>query len=246
MRISGQTVFVTGANRGIGRAFVSGFLARGAIRVYAGVRDPLSIDAELGHDPRVEIVRLDVTDRGDIARASEAAGDTTILVNNAGAVTFESLLTGSLETARQLFDTNLFGPWELTRAFAPALRASHGAVINVLSAIAWFSPPLNGAYGATKSAAWSLTNGLREELAPSGVLVQGLHFGAVDTDFSAGFDIPKIAPEDVVRASLDGLESDTAEVLVDAESRTAKAALTGEPNQYGRAMALGNDSAAGG
>ncbi|PSL08164.1 short-subunit dehydrogenase [Haloactinopolyspora alba] len=237
MRLSGQTAFVTGANRGIGRAFVSGFLARGASRVYAGVRDPLSIDDELSHDPRVEVVRLEVTDRGEITRAADVASDTTVLVNNAGAVAFESLLTGSLETARRLFDTNVFGPWELTRAFAPALRASRGAVVNVLSAIAWFSPPQNGAYGATKSAAWSLSNGLRSELAPAGVLVQGLHFGAVDTDFSAGFDIPKIAPEDVVRASLDGLEAGTAEVLVDTESRAAKAALTGEPNGYVRAMA---------
>ncbi|SFS69427.1 SDR family oxidoreductase [Saccharopolyspora flava] len=236
MRVSGQTVFVTGANRGIGRAFVSGFLARGADRVYAGVRDPLSVDAELSRDPRVEVVRLDVTDRGGITAAADAAGDTTVLVNNAGAVVFESLLTGSPESARRLFDTNVFGPWELTRAFAPGLRASHGAVINVLSAIAWFSPPQNGAYAATKSAAWSLTNGLRSELAPSGVSVQGLHFGAVDTDFSAGVDIPKIAPEDVVRASLDGLEAGADEVLVDAESRAAKAALTGEPNGYLRAM----------
>ncbi|MFC7464918.1 SDR family oxidoreductase [Brachybacterium sp. GCM10030252] len=237
MRISGQTVFVTGANRGIGRAFVSGLLERGAGRVYAGVRDPLSVDTELSHDPRVEVVRLDVTARTEITEAAEVAGDTTILVNNAGAVAFESLLTGSLETARHLFDTNVFGPWELTRAFAPALRASRGAVVNVLSAIAWFSPPQNGAYGATKAAAWSLSNGLRSELAPAGVLVQGLHFGAVDTDFSAGFDIPKISPDDVVRASLDGLEAGTAEVLVDAESRAAKAALTSQPNDYVRSMA---------
>ncbi|WP_433869256.1 SDR family oxidoreductase [Saccharopolyspora sp. CA-218241] len=236
MRVNGQTAFVTGANRGIGRAFVSGLLARGADKVYAGVRDPLSIDAELSDDPRVEVVRLDVTDRNEITSASDVAGDTTILVNNAGAVVFESLLTGSLETARRLFDTNVFGPWELTRAFAPALRAWRGAVVNVLSAIAWFSPPQNGAYGATKSAAWSLSNGLRSELAPAGVLVQNLHFGAVDTDFSAGFDIPKISPEDVVRASLDGLEAGTAEVLVDPESRAAKAALSGEPNGYVRAM----------
>lgn len=236
MRIKGQTAFVTGANRGIGRAFVSGFLERGASRVYAGVRDPRSIDAELSRNQRVDVIRLDVTDPTEIARASGTAGDTTILVNNAGAVAFEPLLTGSLETARGLFDTNVFGPWELTQAFAPALRASHGAVVNVLSAIAWFSPPQNGAYGATKSAAWSLSNGLRSELAPDGVQVQNLHFGAVDTDFSAGFDIPKISPEKVVRASLDGLETDVAEVLVDAESRAAKAALSGEPNGYARTM----------
>ncbi|QHF94923.1 short-chain dehydrogenase [Streptomyces sp. NHF165] len=232
MRISEQTAFVTGANRGIGRAFVSGLLARGAGKVYAGVRDPRSVDGELARDPRVEIVRLDITDSARIADAAETAKDVSVLVNNAGAVTFESLLSGSLESARALFDTNVFGVWETTRAFAPALRERRGAVVNVLSAIAWFSPPQNGAYAATKSAAWSLTNGLRRELAPSGVLVQGLHFGAVDTDFAAGYTGPKIAPGDVVSASLQGLEDDRTEVLVDSESRAAKAALAGPPNGY--------------
>lgn len=232
MRISDQTAFVTGANRGIGRVFVRKMLARGVKKVYAGVRDPRSADDELIHDPRVEIIRLDVTDPVQIADAAQVAKDVSILVNNAGAVTFESLLSGSIETARKLFDTNVFGPWELTRAFAPALTSRSGAVVNVLSAIAWFSPPQNGAYGATKAAAWSLTNGLRMELAPTGVLVQALHFGAVDTDFSARYTGPKTDPEDVVHASLQGLENDEPEVLVDHESRAAKMALTGEPNNY--------------
>ena len=232
MRSENRPVFVTGANRGIGREFVRGVLERGAAKVYAGVRDPRSIDAEMARDPRIEVVRLDITDPGQTAAAAAFASDTAILVNNAGAVSFGSLLTGPLEEARTLFDTNLFGLWEMTRAFAPALSASRGAVVNVLSAIAWFSPPHNGAYAATKSAAWSLTNGLRAELAPHEVLVQGLHFGAVDTDFSAGYDGPKIQASQVVRASLDGLETGQDEVIVGAGSRAVKAALSGPPNGY--------------
>lgn len=232
MRINDQRVFVTGANRGIGRAFVSGFLDRGAHKVYAGVRNPDSVDPELREDPRVQIVRLDITEPNQIAAAAEIAADVSVLVNNAGGVVFGPLLSGSLNDARQLFETNVFGTWEMTRAFAPALSASHGAMINVLSAIAWFSPPQNGAYAATKSAAWSLTNGVREELASAGVLVQGLHFGAVDTDFAAGYDGPKISPEQVVRESLNGLEGDALEVLVGTDTHAVKAALIGHPNAY--------------
>ncbi len=232
MKISDQTAFVTGANRGIGRAFISEFLVRGAKKIYAGVRDVHSVDRQLSEDPRIEIVGLDVTDPGGIARAAGVATDASVLVNNAGVVAFESLLDGSMAAVRRQFDTNVFGVLETTRAFAPILRSQQGAVVNVLSAAAWFSAPANGAYCASKAAAWSLTNGLRLELAPAGVLVQGVHFGAVDTDFSAGYDGPKISSGDVVRASLDGLEHDAIEVLVDSHSRAAKEALTGPPNAF--------------
>lgn len=237
MKISDQVVFVTGANRGIGRAFVSEFLARDVRRIYAGVRDTHEVDHQLAGDPRVEVVRLDVTDPDEIARAAEESTDTSILVNNAGIVAFDSLLDGSVAAMRRQFETNVFGVLETTRAFAPTLRARRGAVVNVLSAAAWFSAPLNGAYCASKAAAWSVTNGLRAELEPAGVLVQGLHFGAVDTDFSAGYDGPKITADDVVRAALDGLESDAVEVLVDPDARMAKAALTGPPNGFLEYMA---------
>jgi NAD(P)-dependent dehydrogenase (short-subunit alcohol dehydrogenase family) len=239
MKISDQVVFVTGANRGIGRAFVSEFLVRGAGKVYAGVRDTRTMDQQLARDPRVEIVRLDVTDPDEVARAAAQATDTSILVNNAGIVAFDSLLDGSVAAMRRQFETNVFGVLEMTRAFTPSLRARRGAVVNVLSAAAWFSAPQNGAYCASKAAAWSITNGLRMELEPAGVLVQSLHFGAVDTDFSAGYDGPKITVDDVARAALDGLASDAAEVLVDPDARMAKAALTGPPNGFLEQMGEG-------
>jgi NAD(P)-dependent dehydrogenase (short-subunit alcohol dehydrogenase family) len=230
VKITDHTFFVTGANRGIGRAFVAGLLDRGAQKVYAAVRDTTLVDEELRHDPRVHIVGVDVTDPDQVGAAARIASDTSVLVNNAGIVAFESLLDGSLATARRQFDTNVFGVLQTVRAFAPAMTSRCGAIINVLSAAAWFSAPDNGAYCASKAAAWSITNGLRVELAPRGILVQGLHFGAVDTDFAASYDGPKITAEQVVTASLDGLERGQIEVLVDSDARAAKHALTGPPN----------------
>lgn len=236
MDIEGQTVFVTGANRGIGRAFVEEFLARRVSKVYAGARNPDAVDPGLSADPRVEVVPVDITDASRVAQARKAAPDVSVLVNNAGVTAFDSLLTGSFDTTRAMFETNVYGSLQVARAFAPILKDNNGAMVNVLSAGAWFSAPNNGAYGAAKSALWSITNGIRMELADSGVLVQGLHFGAVDTDFSAGYDGPKIAAHDVARASVDGIRDGAVEVLVDDASRAAKAALAEEPNAYARQL----------
>lgn len=222
-----HVVLITGANRGIGRSFVAEALRRGARKVYAGMRDPSAADAALVADPRVEILPLDVTDVATVDRASRVACDTTLLINNAGVSVFGSTLEGSMDDVRRVFETNFFGGWGMARSFAPLLKKDGGVLVNVISAIAWLSPPLNGAYAASKAAQWSLTNSLRVELAPHGVLVQAVHFGAVDTDFAKDYDGPKITPGEVAAATFDGIENGEEEVLVDESSRIAKAALTG-------------------
>ena len=100
-----------------------------------------------------------------------------------------------------------FGTLSMVRAFAPIL-AGHGggAILNVCSVVSWLSFDGANAYSAAKSAEWSLTNGIRLELAGQGTLVTALHVGAVDTDMMAGFDVDKSDPADVVRAALDGIE----------------------------------------
>ena len=111
-------------------------------------------------------------------------------------------------------------------------RNGGGAIVNVLSALSWFSWPGEGAYAAAKAAAWSLTNSIRLELAAQGTHVTGVHVGAVDTDFSANYDGAKIDPADVARATLDGLASDALEVLVDTWSADIKAALARDPRDF--------------
>jgi NAD(P)-dependent dehydrogenase (short-subunit alcohol dehydrogenase family) len=85
------------------------------------------------------------------------------------------------------------------------------------------------AYAAAKAAQWSLTNGVRLELAGQGTLVTGVHLGSADTDMVAAFDVDKIDPADVARAALDGVEAGAIEVLVDDEARRVKASLAGDP-----------------
>ncbi|MFJ4434903.1 SDR family oxidoreductase [Streptomyces sp. NPDC088923] len=230
MNIAGQTAFVTGANRGIGRRFVDELLTRGAGRVYAGVREPRRADEALRSDPRVTLVRLDLTERETIEAAARQAEDVSLLVNNAGISLMEPLLDGPLDGTRRTLDTNLYGTLDMTRAFAPALRAHRGALVNVLSALSWFTVPGAGAYAISKAGAWAMTNALRLELAPTGVLVQGVHLGAADTDMMGDYEGPKIDPAEVARQSLDGVEKGEVEILADDWSRTVKAALPREPN----------------
>ncbi|MGW1719306.1 SDR family oxidoreductase [Streptomyces sp. NPDC002156] len=232
MDIAGSTALVTGANRGIGRRFVDQLLARGARKVYATARRPELIDTS---DPRVTPLYLDLLDEKSIVNAAEAAQDVTLLVNNAGIATGANLMTDDLDTVREDLETHLFGTLRVIRAFAPALAAGGGgAVVNILSVLSWVATEGTGSYAVAKAAEWNMTNGVRLELAGQRTLVQGVHLGAADTDMMAGRDVPMIDPTDVARASLDGVQAGTIEVLVDDPSRFVKAALGGDPAQlYG-------------
>jgi len=218
--ISSSTALVTGANRGLGRHFASELLKRGA-RVYAGARDPASIDVD-GAIP----IAMDITDPDSVAAAAEAAGDVTLLVNNAGVSADTDLLTGDVDAARREMDTNYFGTLSVMRAFAPVIkRNGGGAILNVLSVLSWVSQPALGGYCASKSAAWSMTNALRVELADRGIRVTALHVGLMDTDMAAGLNAPKANPADVAVLALDGVAAGVYEVLADDLSRGVQAGL---------------------
>ncbi|MEV0829189.1 SDR family oxidoreductase [Nonomuraea rubra] len=228
MNISGSVALVTGANRGIGRHFARQLLERGAKKVYATARDPQRIDL-----PGVETLRLDITDPASVSAAAEAAGDVTLLINNAGVATYTNLVTGDLDQIRLELDTNFYGPLRMIRAFAPVLGAGGGgAIVNVLSALSWFSYDGANAYAAAKAAAWSLTNGARLELRGQGTQVTGVHLGAADTDMMAGYEGELLDPADVARAALDGAEAGAYEVVVDAWSAHVKASLSGDPRAF--------------
>jgi NAD(P)-dependent dehydrogenase (short-subunit alcohol dehydrogenase family) len=228
MDIQDQVALVTGANRGIGRAFVEELLERGARKVYATARRPEAIDV-----PGVEVLRLDLTDEASVAAAAAAAEDVTLLINNAGISTGATLLTGDMAEIRREMDTHYFGTLGVIRAFAPVLAANGGGgIVNVLSALSWFAAPGAGGYAAAKAAEWNMTNALRLELEGQGTLVQGVHLGAADTDIMRGYEGPMLAPRDVARAALDGVAGDAIEVVVDEWSRMVKDSLSGDPAEF--------------
>lgn len=229
MKLQDSVILITGANRGIGLAFAREALARGARRVYAGARDPSTVTLA-----GVEAIKLDVTNPADIAAAAELAKDVTLLVNNAGIALPGGFLAADGDASlRRHLETNVFGMLNMTRAFAPVLAAnSGGALLNVLSVASWINAPALATYSASKSAAWSLTNGLRHELRGQGTQVLGLHMGFVDTDLTQGIDAPKSAPEVIVRTALDALENGAEEVLADELTRQVHLGLSAEPPAY--------------
>ncbi|MDP9894320.1 NAD(P)-dependent dehydrogenase (short-subunit alcohol dehydrogenase family) [Variovorax boronicumulans] len=222
MKIENAVVLVTGANRGIGLAFTRELLARGARKVYAGARDPATI-TQAGVEP----LRLDVNKPEEVAAAAALASDVTLVINNAGIAQAGGFLApDSEEVARRIFETNFFAVLRMSKAFAPALAANGGGgLLNVLSVSSWVNGGDLAAYSASKSAAWSLTNALRSELAPQKTQVLGLHMAYVDTDMTSSFDVPKTSPEDIVRRALDGLEAGQDEVLADEITQQVKRGL---------------------
>jgi NAD(P)-dependent dehydrogenase (short-subunit alcohol dehydrogenase family) len=229
MKIRDTVALVTGANRGIGLAFTRELLARGARKVYAGARDPSSIK-----HPDVEALRLDVTKPEEIAAAAVHASDVALLINNAGVAHLGGFLApDSEEVARFHFETNFFGVLRIAKVFAPILAANGGgALLNVLSAASWLNRGQLAAYAASKSAAWSLTNSLRYEMAAQRTQVLALHMGFVDTELARGIEAPKSSPEEMVKRALDGLESGLEEVLADEYTRVAKRGLTASRPSY--------------
>jgi NAD(P)-dependent dehydrogenase (short-subunit alcohol dehydrogenase family) len=223
MKINDSVALVTGANRGLGRHFAAQLRDRGA-KVYATARRPELVDL-----PGVEVLRLDLTDPVSIAEAAAVATDVSLLVNNAGVATYQNLVTGDRDQIRLEMDTHFFGTLDVVRAFAPVLASNGGgAVLNVLSVLSWRAYYGANAYSAAKAAEWSLTNGIRLELADQGTTVTGLHLSGTDTDMIAAFDVPKNDPADVVRTALDGLEAGLLEIIADDDSAQAKAALSAD------------------
>lgn len=215
-----QTVLVTGANRGMGRHYVTQLLDRGVAKVYAAARDTAQIDTT---DPRVTALTLDVTDARSVAAAAEAARDVTVLINNAGIVRGASVLDRDCTKLREELETNLFGPLALASAFADQIADQAGAIVNVASVLAWL--PVGASYGVSKAAMWNATDSMRLELAARGVQVVGVYVGLVDTDMASFSDSPKSDPADVVRQVLDGIEAGADEVLADELTRTVRAEL---------------------
>jgi NAD(P)-dependent dehydrogenase (short-subunit alcohol dehydrogenase family) len=229
MKIKDAVALVTGANRGIGLAFTWELQARGARKVYAGARD-LSTVKQSG----VTAIRLDVTKPDQVLAAAASAGDVALLINNAGIGHQGGFLApDSEEVARRQLETNFFGVLRMSKAFAPILAANGGgAILNVLSIASWVNGGRLAAYAASKTAAWSLTNSLRYELAPQKTQVLALHMSFVDTDLASAIDGPKTSPVEIVGRALDALESDFDEVLADEPTRLTKQGLTAPRPSY--------------
>jgi NAD(P)-dependent dehydrogenase (short-subunit alcohol dehydrogenase family) len=222
MQIENSIALVTGANRGIGRALVTALVNKGAKKVYAGVRD---IDTLLHKNPdflenfkgKVELVSLDITKNNQVDLAVEKAHDATILINNAGIANYSGFIAAdSLSAARQEMEVNYFATLAMIRGFAPVLKKNGGgAIVNLLSVASLVNFPMLGSYSASKAALYSLTQGVRAELASQGTVILGVFPGPIDTDMAKGIEMEKASPEEIATGVLTAIENGQEDVFID-------------------------------
>lgn len=204
MNLSSTNVLITGANRGLGAAFVEAALARQASSVYAAARNPASLP-QFSDAARVIPVRLDVTDQEAIAGVARELDDVNLLISNAG-VPCDGPVLGDVDEAtfREALEVNVIGPLRLARAFGANLAGPGSGAIFVLSVAAVVLSRSAPMYGASKAAGLMVALGLREQLLGSGATVTAVLPGFIDTDMSARFEQQKASPMQIAERSLDG------------------------------------------
>jgi NAD(P)-dependent dehydrogenase (short-subunit alcohol dehydrogenase family) len=228
MNIQDSVAFVTGANRGIGKAYVEALVQAGARRIYATARSIETLNEVVAIAPdRIIPMALDVTNADQVTAAAQTAQDVTLLINNAGVIGSGGLFTAnSVETAQWEMNTNYFGTLSMVRAFAPILqRNGGGAIVNIMSVVAVANAPVFGSYSASKAALNSLTQDIRAELATQGTQVVGVFPGPVDTAMTEGMPMDKVAPISVAIATLQAVETGLEDVYPDPVSESVFAAI---------------------
>ncbi len=228
MNIENSVALVTGANRGLGKAYTDALLAAGAVKVYAGARDPSSVAIT---DNRLIPVKLDVTRDEDVNAAAAACPDVNLLINNAGIMLASPMLAEGSEAAfRAEMEVNVFGMLRMVRAFAPVLaKNGGGAIANMLSVVSWFVFPFNATYCASKHAALALTEGVRIQLKSQGTQVVAVYAGFIETDMAAGFDREKTPPRQVAERTLAGIRDGLNDVHADERSEAIWQAVRTDP-----------------
>lgn len=237
--VKGKTALVTGANRGIGKAYVETLVERGAQKVYAAARDASSFKSlsEINNDI-VEPVLLDVTNEKHITEVSNKIPELDLLINNAGIVNgcFFSA-ENAAEIARIEMETNYFGPLNIIHAFLQKLKQSKGAIVNISSIAGISNFPSIGPYSATKAAIHSLTQGLRTELQGDGILVAGVYPGPIDTRMAEDFEMEKAPPSQVAERTLSAISEGEVSIFPDDFSTQMYSAFLNSPTDLEKAFA---------
>lgn len=227
--LDNKTFFVTGANRGIGAALVRALIARkGVKKIYAAARHIKNLPEFA--DARVIPVPLDITDVDQIKKAAVLASDTQVLINNAGALAFASIVTGQLEDLERDMRVNYLGTVRMVQSFAPVIEKNGGGHIANISSVVGLAPmPGIGGYSASKAAVHSATQSMRAELKAKNIAVHGIYPGPIDTDMAKGFDMPKTSAKETAENILAGIESGHAEIFPDAMSQQIGAVYAKDP-----------------
>jgi NAD(P)-dependent dehydrogenase (short-subunit alcohol dehydrogenase family) len=198
-RLEGKVAVVTGASKGIGRAYAERLAADGADVAIADRASAAETEAAVRALGRRVVSRaLDVTDEAGVADfaadVADAFGRCDILVNNAGIYPFQPFDEMAFEDWRKVLTVDLDSVFLMCRAFAPGMKArGFGRIVNVSSAACWAVAPNSAHYQAAKMGVIGLTRGLASELGPHGVtanvIAPGMtRTGTTERDLSQYFE----------------------------------------------------------
>ncbi len=242
MRLKGKTVIVTGASSGIGRETAREFARAGSNVVLASRNEGAlkELADELSALPGRRLVAgTDVRDpaavKAMVERAVAEFGGVDVLVNNAGVGLRSTVSEGSIDNMRYVLDVNVLGVVHAVQAVVPHMRRSGGgAIVNVSSVAGRITTPYSGLYGATKAAVNSLTDALRLELEPDGIVVTAVYPGYTATAFGENAIKEVEAPAPPSRLVRGAPASAVAKTIVRAVRRSSREAFV----TFGDALAV--------
>lgn len=235
MKLDQKIVFVSGANRGIGKALVEALLTYKVSKIYAAARDVKALHFS---DPRVVPIALDITKRDQIEKAVAQAGDVQLLINNAGALAFASVVSGNPADLMSDMQVNYFGTLSMVHAFAPVLEKNNGgAIANIISIVGLSSMAGIGGYSASKAALFSATQAMRAELKPKNISVHGVFPGPIDTDMAKGFEMEKTSPKVTAENILAGMVAGVEDIFPDPMSEQLSQLWAKDPKALERQFA---------
>lgn len=245
--LKNKTILITGANRGIGKAYVEEFLKAGARKIYVGTRDLDAVaDMVASHPEKLVPLLLDVTNGDHVRAAADKATDVEVLVNNAGVASFGPLSSADIiKNARVEMEVNYFAPLALSHVFAPILKQNGGGLIVIVSSIAaHVAFPDLGTYCASKAAVHSLLKSIRMEYAQQGTRVLGVYPGPVDTSMAENIDAPKETPQMIALRTISAIEEGVQDLFPDDVSLSLYKDITSSPKAVEEQMQDMYDSAA--
>jgi len=185
--IKNKVALVTGANRGIGKAIAESFIGHGAKKVYLAVRDLESTNDLVARYGEIVVpLYVDLTVPESIESLAKTASDVDIVVNNAGVLKLADPLSDNVEEALNFeLTVNTFGLIRMANAFVPVLEKSGGGAFVQLNSVASIKNFAGfTTYSASKAAAYSITQGLRDQVADKGIDVLSVHPGPIATDMA--------------------------------------------------------------
>lgn len=218
MDFKDKVVFLTGANRGIGKSLLKELLGKGVRKIYATSRSLENM--ENFNDERVVPIELDITNDSQVLKAVEQAQDTQVLINNAGKIEYGGILDSDSEKIFSDMNTNYFGTLNVMKAFVPVLEKNTPAsIVNIVSIAAYSSFPFIAGYSASKAALYSATQAVRIELLKRGVSVFAINPGAIDTDMNKGYEGEMTSSEDVAQSIIHELTGADFDIIPDKVGR---------------------------